>query len=135
MEAGGGRLTTILNRSTLTVKSDVMAEWDGVRRTVDFRANIAGEWGDVSGQDEGFDIEGRASSSDTWTRIEIVEGWDYSATGYMSGGTVTDAAGTLRHLLRMGDGLISVWRFLTATHKLGFVIVSPTLATILTSMI
>lgn len=93
MEAGGGRLTTILNRSTLTVKSDVMAEWDGVRRTVDFRANIAGEWGDVSGQDEGFDIEGRASSSDTWTRIEIVEGWDYSATGYMSGGTVTDAAG------------------------------------------
>ena len=50
---------------------------------------------------EGLEVEGRASDSDDWTRIELLEGWAYSDF-YVSGGTVTDAAGDTQTFSQVG---------------------------------
>ena len=83
-------LNGIIDNSVLTVRADAMANWTGPGRTLRFRAAIAGDGWTMD--DEGFEIEGRAASSDAWTRIELIPGWAYSSS-YGTDDAITDRGG------------------------------------------
>ena len=85
-ETSGASNSDTRTNSVLTVKSSAMTGWTGNGRTLNFRACIAGDFGDTG---EGLRIEGRVLSSDSWTTIETVEGWAYSNT-YTTNDTITD---------------------------------------------
>ena len=96
-ETSSGSFSTIPVKSTLTVKSAVMTAWTGADRQMLLRASIQGAFSAT----EGLEVEGRALDSDDWTRIELLEGWAYSDF-YVSGGTVTDAAGDTQTFSQVG---------------------------------
>ena len=96
-ETSQGSFSEIPAKSTLTVKSAVMSAWTGAGRQMLLRASIQGAFSSV----EGLEVEGRASTSDSWTRIELIEGWAYS-NSYQSGGTVTDAGGDTQTFSQIG---------------------------------
>ena len=88
--SGVGLSIFIQENSKLTVKSSVMTQWVGTNRAMLFRAAIQGNgWVDTG---EGLQIRGRASSSDTWVEIILIQGWSYS-DNYTIGDIITDAAG------------------------------------------
>ena len=96
-ETSSGSFSTIPVKSTLTVKPTVMTAWTGADRQMLLRAAIQGAFSAT----EGLEVEGRALASDDWTRIELLEGWAYSSS-YVSGGTVTDAAGDTQTFSQTG---------------------------------
>ena len=98
--SGGGSIADIVANSTIVVTAAIMAQWTGAGRTLQLRASIAGSgWIDDG---EGLEIRGRASDSDSWTSIDILEGWAYSANGYVAGGTLTDREGDVQAIAQDG---------------------------------
>ena len=88
--SGVGTEFDIATNSVLTVRPEIMSAWIGIGRQLRFHASIAGRaWVDTG---EGLEIQGRVDSTDSWSRIELIEGWPYSDT-YLTGDTITDAAG------------------------------------------
>ena len=86
--------------SVATVLSTLMAAWVDSMRIMAFRASIAGTGTfDTEG---GFLVEGRVSSSDSWSTIELIEGWSYNANGYTAGGTLTDSNGDAQDIAQDG---------------------------------
>ena len=80
---------SITSNSALTAKTGTMDSWTGLRRILSLRLAIAGAaWVDDG---EGFEIQGRASSSDSWERIRLIHGWTYAGTAYTAGTTITDS--------------------------------------------
>ena len=96
-ETSSGSFSTIPAKSTLTVKSAVMATWTGMGRNMLLRAAIAGAFSSA----EGLQVEGRASGADSWAAIELLEGWPYG-NGYLADGAVTDAAGDSQTFVQDG---------------------------------
>ena len=77
----------IEENSIATIHPGVMSAWSGSSRVMELRAAIAGRG--TFQHSGGLLIEGRESDSDSWSTIELLEGWDYS-TGYDAGETLTD---------------------------------------------
>ena len=88
-ETSGAGIADIRTNSTLAFQAGIMSQWIGAGRTLEFRACIQGAaWVDVG---EGFEVQGRATSTDAWERIALLEGWGFDA--YVTGDTITDANG------------------------------------------
>ena len=89
------------NISTLTALASVMTAWTGLGRMLLLRACIQGSGSYPNDSASGLQIQGRASSSDPWTLIDLLEGWAYD-TNYVVGNTVTDSLGVTQTIVQDG---------------------------------
>ena len=89
------------NISTLTALDSVMAGWTGSGRMLLLRACIQGSGSYPNDSASGLQIQGRVSSSDPWTLIDLLEGWAYD-TNYVVGNTVTDSLGVTQTIVQDG---------------------------------
>ena len=89
------------NISILTALASVMAAWTGLGRMLLLRACIQGSGSYPNDSASGLQIQGRASSSDPWALIDLLEGWVYD-TNYVVGSTVTDSLGVTQTIVQDG---------------------------------
>ena len=92
---------TLPTISTLTALASVMAAWTGLGRMLLLRACIQGSGSYPNDSASGLQIQGRASSSDSWSLIDLLEGWAYD-TNYVVGSTVTDSLGVTQTIVQDG---------------------------------
>ena len=78
-----------------------MDAWTGIDRSLSLRACIAGTWDESN---EGFEVQGRVSSSDSWSQIELIRGYPYS-NSYDVGDTLPVAGGD-DYVCVQKDGLV-----------------------------
>ena len=98
-DSSGGSLSAIPENSVLAVLPAVMSSWTGDGRVLGLRLAIAGAAWTDSG--EGFEIQGRASASDSWSRRAILYGWDYQGSPN-NGDTVIDNNGATQTFVQDG---------------------------------
>ena len=100
-ESTSGVAPDIPLTSTITALASVMSAWVGNGRVLALRACIQGNGTYPNDSASGLQIQGRATNSDFWATIELLEGWAYSNT-LTPGDTVMDSLGVTKTIVQAG---------------------------------